>query len=167
MWRASRRHGEWPGLVEDSGAGAKQRNTNGTGGLETLLQRMAILRPNEPAWWVDDQVLTSQSATGVKVRVGTGKALRTAVPAPNLTTTGVHLAQQSGLSVLDGTLVNRSSGSAGKVPVYAVALASGRVVAAGRAVVTALAGSSSTFRIFLVGNPAGARVELTVAPTAG
>jgi hypothetical protein len=103
----------------------------------------------------------------VKVRVGTGKVQRTSVVLPTLTSTGVHLVQQSGLSVLDGTVVNRSPRAASKVPVYAVALAGTRVVAAGRAVVSAPPGSSSSFQIFLVGNPAGARVELTVAPTAG
>jgi hypothetical protein len=153
-----------PVLVEVSGAGAKQLYTNATGGLETSLQQMAILRPHEPAWWVDDQVLTSQSASGVKVRVGTGRAPRASVPVSSLTTTGVHLTHQSGLSVLDATLVNRSSTSASKVPVYAVALAGGRVVAAGRAVVSALPRSSATFEIFLVGNPAGATFELSVAP---
>jgi hypothetical protein len=156
-----------PVLVDVSGAGAKQLYTNATGGLEASLQRMALLRPHEPAWWVDDQVLTSQSATGVKVRVGTGKAPRAGLPLPTLTTAGVHLGKQSGLSVLGGSVVNRSARAASKVPVYAVALAGGRVVAAGRAVVSPAPRSSSPFQIFLVGNPAGARVELTVAPTAG
>jgi hypothetical protein len=156
-----------PILVEVSGAGAKQLYTNATGGLEVSLQQLALLRPHEPAWWVNDQVLTSQSATGVKVRVGAGKVPRTSLTLPTLTVNGVHLAQQAGLSVLGGNLLNRSSNAASKVPVYAVALAGKRVVAAGRAVVSALPRSSSSFQIFLVGNPAGARVELTVAPTAG
>jgi hypothetical protein len=158
---------EVPVLVEVSGAGAKQLYTNGTGGLEASLQQMALLRPHQPAWWVDDQVLTSQSATGVKVRVGTGMPPGASVRSPSLTTTGVHLGQQSGLSVLGGSVLNRSATAASKVPVYAVALAGRRVVAAGRAVVSAAPRSSSPFQIFLVGNPAGARVELTVAPAAG
>ncbi|HWX96647.1 MAG TPA: hypothetical protein VNZ01_07325 [Solirubrobacteraceae bacterium] len=156
---------ELPVLVEVTGAGARQLYTNATGGLEASLQQMALLAPHQQAWWVDDQVLTSQSATGVKVRVGTGKVPRTSLPLPTLTTTGVHLGRQSGLSVLGGSLVNHSARAASKVPVYAVALAGGRVVAAGRAVVSAPPRSSSSFQIFLVGNPEGARVELTVAPT--
>jgi hypothetical protein len=156
-----------PVLVEVSGAGAKQLYTNGTGGLEASLQQMALLRPHEPEWWVNDQVLSSQNATGVKVRVGTGKVLRTSVPLPTLTTAGLHLEHQSGFSVLDGNVVNSSSKAANKVAVYAVAVTGKRVVAAGRAVVTAPARSSSSFHIFLVGNPAGARVEMTVASTAG
>jgi hypothetical protein len=71
------------------------------------------------------------------------------------------------MSVLGGILVNRSPTASSKVSVYAVALAGKRVVAAGRAAVTVLAKSSSPFQIFLVGNPTGARTELTVAPATG
>jgi hypothetical protein len=156
-----------PVLVEVAGAGGKQLYTNGTGGLEASLQQMSVLRPGQPAWWVDDQVLASQSASGVKVRAGTGRTLRAALAAPKLSATGVQVAQQAGLSVLRGTLVNRSSTAASKVPVYAVALAGKRVVAAGRAAVTVLGRSTSSFEIFLVGKPAGARLELTIAPSAG
>jgi hypothetical protein len=156
-----------PVLVEVSGAGAKQLYTNGTGGLEASLQRMALLRPHERAWWVDDQVLTSQSAKSVKVKVGTGKAPATTVSASTLRTTGVHLGQQAGIGVLAGELVNGSSKALGKVPLYAVALAGQRVLAAGRAVVGVPQRSSTPFQIFLVGNPAGARFELSAVPTVG
>jgi hypothetical protein len=156
-----------PVLVEVLGAGAKLLYTNATGGLETSLQQLGQLAPHEQAWWVDDQVLTSQTATGVKVRVGTGRVPRASFSPSTLTSTGVHLTQQSGLSVLAGELVNHSAKALGKVPVYAVALAGGRVLAAGRAVVSAPPRSTSPFQIFLVGNPAGARLELSAAPSAG
>jgi hypothetical protein len=156
-----------PVLVEVSGARAKQLYTNATGGLETSLQEMALLAPHAQAWWVDDQVLTSQSASGVRVRVGTGRVLRAGVSPATLTTTGLRLARQAGLSVLAGQLVNHSPKGLGKVPVYAVALAGRRVVAAGRAVVAAGPRATSPFEIFLVGNPSGARLELSAAPSAG
>ena len=156
-----------PVLVEVSGAGAKQLYTNATGGLETSLQQMSQLTPHGQAWWVDDQVLTSQSASGVRVRVGSGRVPRTSFSPSTLTSTGLHLTQQSGLSVLAGELVNHTAKALGKVPVYAVALAGRRVVAAGRAVVGAPSRSTSPFQIFLVGNPAGARLELSAAPAAG
>jgi hypothetical protein len=156
-----------PVLVEVSGAGAKQLYTNATGGLETSLQQMSQLTPHGQAWWVDDQVLTSQSASGVRVRVGSGRVPRTSFSPSTLTSTGLHLAQQAGLSVLAGELVNHTAKALGKVPVYAVALAGRRVVAAGRAVVGAPSRSTSPFQIFLVGNPAGARLELSAAPSAG
>ena len=52
---------------------------------------------------------------------------------------------------------------------FAVALRSGKVVAAGRALVASLAGhagATAPFQITLVGNPAGAKIELTAAPAA-
>jgi hypothetical protein len=156
-----------PVLVEVSGAGAKQLYTNATDGLETSLQQMALLAPRARAWWVDDQVLSSQSASGVRVRVGTGRVPRASVSPATLTTTVQHLVHQSGLSVIAGQLVNHSPKAFGKVPVYAVALAGQRVVAAGRAVVGAGPRATSPFQIFLVGNPSGARLELSAAPSVG
>lgn len=158
-----------PVLVSVTGAGRKLLYSNDTGGLEPSLQQIALLRPGQEEWWVDDQVLTSQSATGASVRVGTGVTPRSGT-IPDIAVTGVHLGRQGGMPVLSGDLVNRSATSESKVPVFAVALRRGRVLAAGRAVVESLPAHSTTpapFQIFLVGNPAGAGVKVTVAPTVG
>lgn len=166
---ATRPQLEVPVLVEVMGAHGKVAYSNETGGLEASLQRMALLRPGQGEWWVDDQVLSSQSATGVKVRVGTGSAPRAGSAPPTLSTTTPHVAEQGGLSVVSANVVNHSPKAQGKVPVFAVAVRGGRVVAAGRAVVSALPGhpgASVPFQLFLVGNPAGASIELTVVPTA-
>jgi hypothetical protein len=157
-----------PLLVSVTGAGGKLLYSNESGGLEASLQRIALLRPHESEWWVDDQVLSSQSTTGVKVRVGTGKSPRSRAPLPRLQTRGARLVRQSGSSVLSGELVNRSDRAQDKVPVFAVAVKGGKVLAAGRAVVGTLpghAGASAPFQIFLIGNPAGAKIELTTVPT--
>jgi hypothetical protein len=60
------------------------------------------------------------------------------------------------------------------MPIFAVALRGGRVVAGGRALVPNLPVSSAAvkpkptaFRIYLVGAPAGAHIELTAVPTVG
>lgn len=158
-----------PVLVNVTGAGGKVVYTNGSGGVEASLQRMALLRPGQGEWWVDDQVLSSQSTSGVKVRVGTGTTLHTSDSAPVLAAKAGHVGQQAGISVLSGELVNRSKTAQSKVPVFAVAVRGEKVVAAGRAVVSELparAGASVPFQIFLVGNPAGAKIELTAVPTA-
>jgi hypothetical protein len=157
-----------PLLVNVTGAGGKVLYTNGTGGVEASLQRIALLRPGTSAWWVDDQVLTTQTTTGVKVRAGTGTRPHKGAKLPALATTATHLGEQSGLPVLSGKLVNHSGKALGKVPVFAVSVRAGKVVAAGRAVVSELparAGSSAPFEIFLVGNPAGGKLELTAVPT--
>jgi hypothetical protein len=158
-----------PVIVSVTGPGGKLLYSNDTGGLEASLQRIALLRPGQAAWWVDDQVLASGSPTGVQVRVGRGSAPRSAV-LPQIAVSAVKLGQQAGLPTLSGYLVNRSATAEGKVPVFAVALRGARVVAAGRAVAESLpshAGASAPFQIFLVGNPAGATLQLTAVPTVG
>ena len=166
---SSRAQSNVPLLVNVTGAGGKVLYTNGTGGVEAALQRIALLRPHESEWWVDDQVLISQAASTVKVRVGTGTSARSSAAAPVLTVNKQRVGAQSGLSTLSGELVNGSSKAQDKVPVFAVALRGGKVVAAGRAVVGSLPGhrgASAPFQIFLVGNPAGATFELTAEPAA-
>jgi hypothetical protein len=155
-----------PLLVTVTGPTGKSVYSNQAGGLEPSLQRMALLRAHQTGWWVDDQVLTSQAAKAATVRVGSGR--RPLGAAPTLTTRGVTTAGQGGIQVVSGTLVNGSSTAQSKVPVFAVAQRDGRVLAAGRAVVPELpgrAGASEPFQVFLVGDPAGAPIELTAVPT--
>jgi hypothetical protein len=153
---------EVPLLVNVTGAAGKVLYTNATPGLEASLQHIAVLRPHETAWWVDDQVLLTQRTTGVKVQAGTGKAARSNVA--GISTTGVHVRQQAGVSVLSGKLVDRAA--PGQVAVSAVALKGQRVVAAGRVVVEVRGRSNSPtpFQVFLVGNAAGARTEVSAMP---
>jgi hypothetical protein len=157
-----------PILLTVVGRGARPLYSNATGGLEDSLQRVALLRAHQSAWWVDDQVLTSQPATTARVRIGAGKPAHGVLPAP--TVRSVHVGSQAGIATVAGRLVNRSPRPAGKLPVFAVALRGGHVVAAGRAVVGALAagvGASAPFQIVLVGSPAGAKIELTAMPGSG
>jgi hypothetical protein len=155
-----------PVLVSVTGAHRKLLYSNDTGGLEASLQRIALLRPGQEEWWVNDQVLTSQTPTGVSVRVGTGAARSVSIP--EVAVSGVSLGQQAGLPVLTGTIVNRSSRLESKVPVFAVAVRAGRIIAAGRAVSESLPPRAPTlFQIFFVGNPAGASIKVTALPTAG
>jgi hypothetical protein len=157
-----------PILVTVTGKGGKVLFSNEAGGAEASLQHIGLLVPHQSAWWVDDQVLTNQSGGSAKVRVGTGATPPAGSP-PALATTGVHTSQQAGINVLSGTLVNRSARAQNKVPVFVVALRGGTVVAAGKAVVASLAahqGASAPFQIFLVGNPAGATLQLSAVPSA-
>ncbi len=157
-----------PLLVTVTGSGGKQLYSNDTGGLEPSLQRIGVLLPGRPEWWVDDQVLTSKTPTGAQVRVGTGTSAA-AAGIPALTTSGVALSSSAGSEVVNGGVVNRSSRTLNKVAVFAVYVRAGKVVAAGRAVIEQLPGGSTApvpFEIFLVGNPAGGTLELTVVPTA-
>jgi hypothetical protein len=149
-----------PLLLDVTDAKGKTVYSNATG-VEPSLQSLALLRGQESAWWVDDQVLTSAPAKSAKVTVGKGHAAPTTA---RLQTTAVHASSQSGLPVLSGKLVNGSAHKLEQVSVFAVALSGGRVVGAGRAVVASLAGhGSAQFQVFIVGRAAGAKLELTAA----
>jgi hypothetical protein len=155
-----------PVLVTVTGTHGKVLYSNDTGGLEASLQRVALLRPRQEEWWVNDQVLVAQTPTGVSVRVGSGAARSASIP--EVAVSGVSLGQQAGLPVLTGTIVNRSTRPQSKVPVFAVAVRGRRIIAAGRAVAETLPPRTPTrFQIFFVGNPAGASIKVTALPTVG
>jgi hypothetical protein len=163
---SSRAQLELPVLVEVTAAGGKIAYTNVTG-VEPTLQHLSLLRAHASVWWVDDQVLANVATRAVRVRVGSGKPASHAAQ-PLLSAT---LAQGGGEAsgTLSGVLVNHSRVAQKKVPVFAVALRGGKVVAAGRALVASLAGrpgATAPFQITLVGSPAGAKIELTAAPAA-
>jgi hypothetical protein len=168
---SSATQGSLPVLVNVTGKGGKVLYTNGTPGLEASLQHLGLLKAHQSAWWVDDQVLISSSEhrAAAKLQVGSGSKV-SGSSSGNLATTAVQTATQGGTSVLSGRLVNRSTRGQGKVVVYEVALKGSHVVAAGRSVVASLPahqGASAPFQIFLVGNPAGAKIELSAVPAEG
>jgi hypothetical protein len=164
---SARPQSQVPILVTVTGTGGKVLYSNDAGGVEGSLQHMGLLRPHQSEWWVDDQVLSTQAGGTAKVRVGSG-VTPSSGSLPALATSGVHTGEQAGISVVSGTLVNRSARAQSKVPVFAVAVRAGRVVAAGRAVVGPLAphpGASAPFQVFLVGNPAGATLQVSAVPS--
>lgn len=151
---------EVPLLAEVTGAGGKVLYTNATPGLEASLQHVALLRPHQSTWWVDDQVLITKHETGVVLHVGTGSHAHTS-SAASFAATGVHATQQGGSSLVSGKLIRHGRRGHGKVLVSVVALKGGRVVAAGRTVLGSPSGSS--FTVFLVGNAAGAKLTTSVS----
>jgi hypothetical protein len=137
---SSATQGNLPVLVNVTGKGGKVLYTNGTAGLEASLQHLGLLKAHQRAWWVDDQVLISSAEhkTTAKLEVGSGSKV-SGSPSGSIATTGVHIED-------------------------------GRVVAAGRSVVASLPahqGASAPFQAFLVGNPAGAKIELSAVPAKG
>jgi hypothetical protein len=157
-----------PVLVTVRDRDAKVLYSNDTGGLEDSLQRMAVLEGHQSSWWVDDQVLSARPAGRVQVRVGTGPHVRSgrAGSAPSIGPSKVS--SQAGLSVLAATVTNRSSSAESKVAVFAVGSRAGKVVAGGRALIGLLAPhASAAVQVFLVGDPAGAKFELSAVPSGG
>jgi hypothetical protein len=173
-----------PVLIDVRGAKGASLYRNNTQGLEPSLQAMPLLEAHRPAWWVDDQVLAAGALSSVQVRVGVSRASSAganvrpgktgSLPAVPIASSAVQVKVvglgDEGLAgpYMTGTVVNRSGVAQHNMPIFAVALRGGRVVAAGRALVPSLSASPSarptSFRIYFVGSPAGAHIELTPAP---
>jgi len=158
-----------PVLIEVKGKAGRVLYSNQPGGTDPKLQRISLLRPHASAWWVNDQVLVNQPSTGVTVRVGTGAKQSPASTSGSLAVRTTHVVGRPGASTVSGELVNEASRAQREVPVFAVALRGGKVVAAGRALVAKLAGrhgASAHFQITLVGDASRAKIELTAVPAA-
>jgi hypothetical protein len=161
---SSRTQTEVPLLVEVKDKSAKVVYSNATG-AEALLQRVTLLPAHKSIWWVDDEVLTSRAVSTVQVTVGTGKHARVGARASALSAKASVTQTESGS--LSGELTNHTGKAQESVPVFAVALRGGKIVAAGRSVVASLpahASAPATFNIPLVGDATGAKIELTALP---
>jgi hypothetical protein len=154
-----------PLQIDVKGAGGKSVYRNDLDGLQPALQHAALVPPGRSVWWVDDQLLGVTSASGVSARVGRGADVASV---PRVTLQGVEFTRDSDGAYLTGTVDNRSGRVQLNLPIFAVALRGKGVVAAGRALVAkaplAGAGKPARFRLIFVGNPKGARLQLTVAP---
>jgi hypothetical protein len=144
-------------------AGARSYR-NDLPGLAPSLTHVALLRPGERVWWVNDQVL-ADAPKAVKARVGLPASPAAARP-PRLVTRPLKLERDSSGAFTSGRLRNGSKVEQRDVIVFAVAERAGKVVAAGRAGIERLkAGKSGRFKVFWIGDPAGARVRVFAPPT--
>ncbi|MGA9286477.1 MAG: hypothetical protein WBV85_13655 [Solirubrobacteraceae bacterium] len=148
--------------VKDAKGGVLYQNN--APGLEPSLTMVSVLEPGAESTWVDDQVQaagTPATATGL-----VGKA--TAVSGvPRMEVLNAHLSSEPGAEATEsGNAANRSAVPQANLVVYAVARRAGKIVAAGRAVLPEVgAGASVPFQIYFVGDPRGARVEVSVPAT--
>ena len=166
LYHVKRLQANVPVILHLLGSEREVLYSTGVSHLPHSLQYIALLRPGQDAWWVDDHIPPRLASSGATVLVGTGTTPRLQ-SIPDVLTAHVHLHKQGGVAVLSGDLVNRSASTQAEVAVDAVALRSNEIVAAGRAVVGTVPahGSLVPFEISLVGNPVGGRIEVTVAPT--
>jgi hypothetical protein len=133
--------------------------TNAVPGLSPTLASVALIPAHAVLTWIDDQVQATGTPSSVSAKVGEGTPVNGAIA--RLSVAGAHLFEAQA----EGNVVNSSHISQQELVVDAVARRGGAIVAAGRAVLAnAPAGSSTPFQIFFVGNPGGARLEVT-APT--
>jgi hypothetical protein len=146
-------------------AGGRMAFRNDEPGLETSLTHIAYLPPHGRADWVNDQVAAAGEPRTVTARIGdSGKV--SARP-PRIVVQDVRLGEDP----VDGpfaraVVVNRSASEQRRLVILGVARRGSRVVAAGRSLIEQLApGKRSRFRMFFIGDPRGATLSLTPAPT--
>lgn len=165
--KSSRTLRELPIEIDVRGAGGATLYTNATPGLSRTLVSVPLLPAHATLDWVDDQVQAGSSARSVSARVGEGETVAGAVP--RISVAGHLTSDPTNGAEIEGDAVNHSSTEQRELIVDGVALRAGRIVAAGRAVVSqAPAHTSTRFQLFFVGNPAGARLQLSApASTVG
>jgi hypothetical protein len=134
-------------------------------GLQPSLQRVAVVPGGGRTWWVNDQLLGVDGGATVKARVGTAKSVG---QVPDVTVRGVHFEETSAGPLLSGTVVNRSRTEQRNLPVFAVAVRGGKVVAAGRSLVRRLpvgrTRKPTLFRLYFLGDPQQAKIQVSLAP---
>lgn len=147
--------------VEDAGGAAVYRND--AAGLEPALTSVALLAPGERFTWIDDQV--QATGTPASASAEAGEARPPAGPTPRIHLSGVHATEAPEVGVA-GTAKNESSVPQHGLVVYGLARRGGKVVAAGRAVLTELpAHGSSEFQVLFIGGARGAKVEARAPAT--
>jgi hypothetical protein len=131
---------------------------NNAAGLEAALTSLPSLPAHGEATWINDQVQASGTPTGITATVGV--APTTSGSAPRIEVQNVRSSEESGAAGAAGTVRNRSGVAQQNLIVYVLARRSGRIVAAGRAVLPEVAaGASLPFQAFFVGSPGGAHLQ--------
>ena len=136
--------------------------SNSLPGLEHWLTHTPLVQAGERSFWVDDQI---QEPGKIDVKVGMPKATAPR-KLPKLVPADLVLEPDASGAFTRGTLRNDSAIEQLKLMVYAVAERGGKVVAAGRAGIERLkAHGSATFKVFWIGDPKGAKVQVFAPPT--
>lgn len=164
--RSRRPMSEVPIEIAVKGAGGQVLYRNNVPGVAGSLVTVPLLAPGAPTTWVDDQVNVSARPASASVLVGQGSQAAGAAAggAPQIIIVEEHSIE--GGEGVAGKIANRSPIAQHELVIDAIASRSGRIVAAGRAVLPEVsAHSSSIFQLYLIGTPKGASVHLSTSPT--
>lgn len=164
--RASRPLVRVPLSFSIRGRDGKELASNAAPGLDPALTHVPLLTPGRSFAWVDNQVQLAAPAKDAAVKVGSPDVPTAAtLPRVALTRPTLTIDPVDG-PVAKGFVANRSEVAQRDLVVYCVARRSGRVVAAGRALITSLApGKRARYSIFFIGDPRGAKLSLSAPPT--
>lgn len=154
-----------PIQIDVKDAKGKSVFKNDLSGTETSLVQVPVVKPDAEVYWVHDQVLPMGKPAKVDVTVGEAKPLPEDVPEIVVSPPKLNRDPVSGLEVT-GTVTNESDVEQSNLVLYAIARKKGRIVAAGRGMITKLKtdGSPATYHIFFIGNPAGADITVIAPP---
>jgi hypothetical protein len=136
---------------------------NNGAGLESALVSLPSIGPHATVTWVDDQLPATGAQASVSATVGEAPSVNGSLPRLTIGSPQLSEDPASGL-VATARVSNRSHVEQRGLVLFAIAQRSGRIVAAGRAVVPELAaGASASFQASLVGDAKGAALQF-VAP---
>ncbi len=137
---------------------------NNAPGLQPSLTGLPLLAPGKPVVWIDDQIQAAGTPAGAKAVVGEAG---TAASTPQIEVSGAQASTAGPEASESGHVINRSAVTQTNLVVYAVARRrDGRTVAAGRAVLPEVPpGTKIPFQIYFVGDPSGAKVEVSAPAT--
>jgi hypothetical protein len=155
-----------PVAIDVKGAKGATVFRNNAPGLEASLTSAPVVAPHATTVWVNDQVVTAQAPKAVAAKVGEPRA---AAPKtlPKLVVQSPKLKKDPVSGVFaEGFVKNASKVVQLKLVLFAVARKGGKVVAAGRGQIKKLkAGRRAKYTIFFIGNPQGAKIDVTAPPT--
>jgi hypothetical protein len=163
--RSSRAFEDVPIALTVKNARGQTLYQNNGPGLEAALVSIPSLAPHETLVWVDDQVPPNGEPALVSARVGDSPP--TSARVPSIGISGLHVSEDpSNGPVGSGTASNRSAVLQRSLVVFGTARKGGRIVAAGRTVLPELpANGSMPFQVFFVGDPRGARLQMSAPAT--
>lgn len=154
--------------IQVKGTDGKVIYKNDIAGLQPALQSMAYLDKGQTAYWVNDQVLAVDPPKSVDATVSKEKSDFAGTP-PKITLAKPVIDVDETGPYATGEVKNESDLPQINLPIFAVALKGGKVVAAGRAIIERLDPAPTkkpvNFKIYFIGNPRGAELQLTAAPT--
>jgi hypothetical protein len=150
-------------------AKGKQLYVNDTPGLDKSLTSLPVLAAGEETYWVNNQILVAGKASKAQGAIGTatGKAPGAL---PKIALTGIAVGRDEEGVYAKGTIRNESAIAQKRLVVSCVARDGDKVIAAGRAVVDALAPAAdskkpTTFTVFFIGDPKQAKLACSAPPT--
>jgi hypothetical protein len=156
-----------PVAIAVKDAAGKPVFSNTGPGLAPSLNHVPALRPGQRLWWVNDQVGIGgdPGARRLGARVGTSE-VRPPARLPRLELGRLRMGTDPDGLYTRGTVRNRSKVDQLQLIMFGVARRRGKVVAAGRAGIERLkAGRTGKFKVFWIGDPRGAAVEVAAPPS--